>query len=111
MIHTDDKIRSIALSLLSYLKSPGISDKQHSWVNCFTDLEKKEFIQELQMAIENVPPGEDWSEVQEIIECWQETAEIVSDKELLTGIKESLEEIRRGETISWEDVKKELDLV
>ena len=66
LIHTDIKIRSIALSLLSYLKSPDISDKQHSWANCFTDLEKKEFIQELQMAIENVPLGEDWSEVQEV---------------------------------------------
>jgi len=111
LISTDDKIRSIALGLLSYLKSLDISDKRHSWINCFTDLEKREFMQELQEAIENVSPGEDWSEVQEVIECWEETAEIVSDEELLTGIKESLAEIKRGETISWEDVKKELDLV
>ena len=111
MILTDYKVKSMALNLLSYLRSPDTSDERYSWVNCFADWEKNEFIQELQIAIENGLSTGDWSEVQEIIECWVETAEIISDEELLAGIKESLEEISRGETTSWEDVKKDLDLV
>lgn len=102
----DNKIRVLAISLLDYLENPDLSDTRHSWVDCFADWEKKEFSAELRDALS----GEDWSEAQEVIECWEETAEIVSDKELLSGIQKSLEEIRRGETTSWEDVKKDLNL-
>jgi hypothetical protein len=98
------------LSLLDYLRKPDVSDTQHSWVSCFTDWEREEFGEELQKAFDDALSSRNWSQVREVIECWKETAEIVSDKELLAGIEKSAEQIRRGETIRWEDVKKELDL-
>jgi antitoxin YefM len=43
------------------------------------------------------------------IESLQETLEIVQDPELMAVLRQSAEEVERGETVAWEDVKKELD--
>jgi len=109
-VSPDEETRAIALDLLDCLEKSGISSKQNSWIDCFADWEREEFREELQKAVDDALSSGNWLRVQEVIECWKETAEIVSDKELLAGIEKSSEQIRRGETIRWEDVKKELDL-
>ena len=109
-ISPEEKSRETALDLLNCLEGSGISSKRNSWIDCFADWEREEFREELQKAVDDALSSGNWSEVREVIECWKETAEIVSDKELLAGIGKSSEQIRRGETIRWEDVKKELDL-
>jgi antitoxin YefM len=45
----------------------------------------------------------------ETIESLQETLEIMKDAELMAGLRESIQQMERGETIAWEDVEKELD--
>lgn len=40
-----------------------------------------------------------------------ETIEVLSDPEMMRGISEALQEIERGEIgVSWEEIKRELDL-
>jgi prevent-host-death family protein len=43
-------------------------------------------------------------------ESWQETNEILSNPELLKAIKKGEKELKEGKGVSWEDVKKHLDL-
>jgi len=109
-VSPEEKSRETALDLLDCLERSGISSKQNSWIDCFADWEREEFREELKKAVDNALSGGNWLGVQEVIECWKETAEIVPDKELLADLEESSEQIKRGETIRWEDVKKELDL-
>lgn len=45
----------------------------------------------------------------ETLESLQETLEIMSDPELMADLRESIQQMERGETVAWEDVEKELD--
>lgn len=44
------------------------------------------------------------------LESLVETAEILADAELMEDIREGIAELRRGEGIPWDDVKRDLDL-
>lgn len=44
----------------------------------------------------------------EDFEGWQETLEIISDKKLMRGIKDALEDVKNGRLYSAEEVKKKL---
>ena len=46
----------------------------------------------------------------ETIDSLLETIEILQDKELMTTFRESIEAIRKGELVDWEDAKRELGL-
>ena len=46
----------------------------------------------------------------ELYEGLIETMEILADRSLMKALKESLEDVKKGETYSEEDVKKELGL-
>ena len=51
-----------------------------------------------------------FQEVLETIESLQETLEITQDEELMAAFREGIKALERGETLAWEDVKKELGL-
>ena len=97
-------------SLLSITEKAEPQEEDFSWINILTKKGKEEFRNEIYNAISEAIKTENWSEVEYIIDCWHETAEIMSDKDLMRKIEKSREEIKRGETISWEDVQKELNL-
>ncbi len=46
----------------------------------------------------------------EKIEALQETIEVMQDKELMKVFCESVKALEAGETIAWEDAKRELGL-
>lgn len=46
----------------------------------------------------------------EEFESWQETWEIMSDPELMAGIRQGEEDIRQGRFITLDELKKELEL-
>lgn len=46
----------------------------------------------------------------ELYDSLMETLEIMSDEELMAQLRQSIKQAAAGETISWEMVKKELDL-
>lgn len=105
------KIEYSAFKLSSLLSISGNAKPQEedfSWVNVLTKKGKEEFRNELYNAISEAIKTENWSDVEYIIDCWHETAEIMADKSLMRRIKKSREEVKRGETISWADIQKEL---
>jgi PHD/YefM family antitoxin component YafN of YafNO toxin-antitoxin module len=48
--------------------------------------------------------------LQEKIEAWLETLEIMADEECMAAFRRGIEDLEAGRTTSWEDVKKELGL-
>ena len=44
----------------------------------------------------------------ELYESIVETLEVLSDREQMTALRESIAELARGETVAWEEVKGEL---
>lgn len=43
-------------------------------------------------------------------DAWEETNEILSDKELMESIRRGEQDLQEGKVIPWEEVEKELDL-
>lgn len=86
------------------------SDLTHDWVKCFTDGEREELLEELIGSIAAASSSGDWSQVQEVIDAWEETAEILADEQLMAEIREAEEQSESGEIISWETAKKKLGL-
>jgi len=63
--------------------------------------------------IMTILPYETYQRIQEAletIESLQETLEIMQDEELMASFREGVRALERGETVAWEDVKKELGL-
>jgi len=46
----------------------------------------------------------------ELYETVVETLEVMGDKELMTQLRQSIEELNSGALVSWPDAKRELDL-
>ena len=44
------------------------------------------------------------------LEALEETLEILQDEELMASFREGVEALEKGETVPWEDVKRELGL-
>ena len=55
-------------------------------------------------------PYNTYKSLLEAIEALQETIEILQDKELMAEFHESVEALKNGETVDWEDAKRELGL-
>jgi antitoxin YefM len=47
----------------------------------------------------------------ETLESLQETLEIMKDPETMEAIRQGIQEAEQGETVAWEDVKKELEKI
>jgi len=108
----DDKVK-VAFNILEYLRDVGTRaeselDVTHDWLKCFTNMEKEELLAELLTAIADASSSGNWSRIQAVIEEWEETSEILSDEQLITGIRESEEQIENGEVIAWETAKRKL---
>jgi prevent-host-death family protein len=58
----------------------------------------------------SILPYDSYRSLLETIDSLLETIEILQDKELMTTFRESVEAIRRGELVDWEDAKRELGL-
>ena len=70
---------------------------------------KEDFKNQLYQAISKSIDTGDWSFVEDVIDSWYETAEIKSNKSLMRRIKKSSEEVKHGESKSWEELQKELE--
>ncbi len=56
-------------------------------------------------------PFEGYKELLGKIDALQETIEVLQDQELMNVFRESVEALRNGETVAWEDAKRELELL
>lgn len=55
-------------------------------------------------------PFHTYKSLLETIEALQETIEVLQDEELMASFREGVKALQNGETIAWEDVKRELGL-
>ncbi len=46
----------------------------------------------------------------ETIEALQETLEVIQDEDLMAAFREGVKALQNGETVAWEDAKRELGL-
>lgn len=58
----------------------------------------------------SILPYNTYRSLLDTIDSLLETIEILQDEELMTTFRESVEAIRRGELVDWEDAKRELGL-
>ena len=57
-----------------------------------------------------IPPYDTNKSLLEAIEALLETLEILKDEELMATFRESIEALKSGEMVDWEDAKRELGL-
>ena len=55
-------------------------------------------------------PYDTYKSLLEAIDALLETLEILKDEELMAAFRESVEALKSGETVDWEDAKRELGL-
>ena len=72
----------------------------YPWVRHFSAEECDEFLDELSNA----------TDVDEVLDAWRETAEILADPETMADIAESEKQIADGEGVSWHKVKQRLNI-
>ena len=74
----------------------------YPWVQYLSDAECDEFFEELSNAAKDNGSG-----VDELVDAWRETAEILADPETMADIAESE---KNSEGISWDRVKQRLNI-
>lgn len=62
------------------------------------------------MAILPYNEYKEYKKLRETIDSLLETLEIMQDEELMATFREGVKALEKGETVAWEDVKKELGL-
>lgn len=72
----------------------------YPWMRHLSTAERDEFLNELSSAID----------VDEVLNAWRETAEISADPETMADIAESEKQIVDGEEVSWDKVKRRLNI-
>lgn len=83
------------------------------WARHLDVEEGAEFVEDLLRAVSEAlakkgRKGRKWGAVRELVEDWEETAEIESDPELVWEILEARRQMEKGEFVRWEDVRKEV---
>lgn len=95
-------------SKVSYDPCGTSPEEVYPWVANLSQKDKEEFFAELLHAINVALSSGDVENLRETIEAWQETAEVLANKELMAVIKESEEEISIGTTIPCKEAKAKL---
>ena len=77
----------------------------YPWVKYLSDAECDEFFEELSNAAKDNSTG-----VDEVVNAWRETAEILSDPDTMADIAESEKQLANGGEVSWDRVKQRLNI-
>lgn len=100
-----DESLGVVVKLLSSLKKrecPKRTDllSIYPWVRYLSDAECDEFFEELSNVAKDNGTG-----VDEVVNAWRETAEILADPDTMADLAESEKQIANGEGVSWDRVK------
>lgn len=80
------------------------------WMRHFDSVEKAEFLLELFSTVKDAEEHSDWEQVTELLDEWRETANINADTYVVEAIEQAKKEFTDGEGISWNNLRRELDL-
>lgn len=105
-----DESLEVVVNLLSSLENQECPKRTdllsiYPWVQYLSDAECDEFFEELSNAAQDNGTG-----VDEVVNAWRETAEILSDREAMADIAESEKQLANGEGVSWDKVKQHLNI-
>ena len=103
-----DESLGVVVNLLTSLKNrehPKRTDLLliYPWVQYLSDAECDEFFEELSNAAKDNGSG-----VDEVVNAWRETAEILADSDTMADIAESEKQLANGEEVSWDGMKQRL---
>ena len=106
---SDESLEAV-VKLLSSLKNQECPKRTdllaiYPWVQYLSDAECDEFFEELSNATKGNGAG-----VDEVVNTWRETAEVLADPDTMTDIAESEKEIANSEGVSWDRVKQRLNI-
>ncbi|MCZ6676840.1 MAG: DUF6247 family protein [Candidatus Poribacteria bacterium] len=106
---------TVAFGLLKALQNQKLPNRAdllsvYPWARYLSDEERDEFFAELSDATKGARKSGDWSIVDEVIDAWRETAEILGDEETMADIVEAEKQIDKGEVVSWDVVKQRLHI-
>jgi hypothetical protein len=110
---SQNKSEYMAFRLSSLLATSGENqpkDDDFSWISIFTKKDKEQLKRELYDAISKSIQTTNWVTVEEVIDSWRETAEIMLNKKMMRNIRKSMKESELGEVSRWEDIQKRLKL-
>ena len=110
-----DETLSIAVGLLTALKAQKPMERVdlltvYPWARHLADSERDEFCDELASATKQARISGDWSTVDEAIDAWRQTTEILGDEETMADIAEAEKQIEKGEVVPWDVVKQQLHI-
>ncbi len=88
-----------------------ILPESFAWLAEFEPDEIAQFLSELMAAIRQADMSGDWQIVLNLIEAWQETAELLADPEHKSIVAEARAQYRAGEVISAEEVLAEYTML
>ena len=99
-----DESLEVVISLLSSLKNKECPKRTdllsiYPWVRYLSDAECDEFFEELSNAAKDNGAG-----VDEVIDFWRETAEILADPDTMADLAESEKQLANSEEVSWNRV-------
>lgn len=100
-----DESLEVVISLLSSLKNQECPKRTdllsiYPWVQHLSDAECDEFFEELSNVAKDNGAG-----VDEVINAWRETAEILADPDTMADLAESEKQLANSEEVSWDRVK------
>ena len=104
-----DESLTVAVNLLTSLKNQELPKRAdllsiYPWARHLSDEERDEFFDELSDATQGARKGGDWLVVDEVIDVWRETAEILGDEETMADIAEAEKQIGKGEVVAWDAI-------
>lgn len=100
------------LQALKNQKPPQRADllSVYPWARHLSDEECDEFFDELSDATKQARESGDGLIVDEVIDAWRETAEILGDEETMADLAFAEKQIEKGEIVSWDAVKQRLHI-
>ena len=106
---SDESLEAV-VKLLSSLKNQECPKRTdllaiYPWVQYLSDAECDEFFGDLSNATKGNGAG-----VDEVVNTWRETAEVLADPDTMTDIAESEKQLANSEGVSWDRVKQRLNI-
>ena len=84
--------------------------RSFEWLTHFRPEEIAEFLTEFLNAAQKSVRCGDITAIKDVIEAWKATANIAADAELAADVQDGMTAIAANESVSWADLRKELQL-
>jgi len=95
----------IILNYVNYFASWKEIETVYSWIKDLDEENRALFLIDLVKTVQTVQQTADISELKDLVESWEATAEILGDRALKKSLERGKQEIAKGKWIQWENMK------